>query len=105
MSYTEAKSKAEQFLAEEHLIFVSADEAEMLIANVNAAPVTIPVMVFNYGAKTQEGSAGAVLEELPPVRGQFTGSVISAAVDEDRARGKFVFSDGTIIHMNSSFVA
>lgn len=92
MSYNQADNTADAFLPADSLLFVSPDEADMLVANVLSEPVTIPVVVFQPNA-------------TEPYRVEYRGQIVSASVNAERTKGRFVFSEGTTIHMDASFVA
>lgn len=77
----------------EGYLFVSDPEIGVLLGSVDHL-VTVETVFF----PTKEGSRG-------PSRHKFTGTLLSAVSNEKATKGRFLFTDGTVIFFNKALLA
>lgn len=89
----------------QNLIFVGRDSAELLAKQADSvvstkqdsSMTTFDVVMFPYLLN----DSGEAVIAAGPRRGSYTGKLMSVLLNERKAKGRFVFADGTIIYRDN----
>lgn len=83
----------------QNLVFIGREGTELLPKLIDETS-TVDVVMFPY-LIDEEGTAVAA---AGPRRATFSGKLISVLLNERQTKGRFVFSDGTIIYRDSAIL-